>query len=122
VKAAIDAAAVHEVGWAVLLSAAVLVSGVALRLLGGWLRRSLGRDFAAMVASVHKDDLSKLHGCIQAMRAEQVEQHGQVREDVLRLGVRLEAVDSRLDRIEHRVYPPAPPAPTPPGEPPHVHT
>jgi hypothetical protein len=114
------AVSLTELGWAVVVSAAVLVSGVVLRLLGRWLQRSVSRDFAALVQNVLVGDLAPLQQSIQAMRDEQTVQHGQVRADVLRLGVRLDAVDGRLDRMEQRIYPPAHAAPTPPGEP-HVH-
>ena len=108
-----------EAGLAVVVAAAVLVSGVLLRALGRWFQRSLSRDFAGMVQDAARPDLDLLHQSIEAMREEQTEQHGQVRAEVQRLGMRLDLVDGRLDRMEQRIFPAAQ-APTPPEEP-NVH-
>ena len=94
-----------EVGWAVVVAAAVLVSGVALRAGGRWVKRSLSRDFDALVRNATRDDMASLNQSITLMREEQTEQHGVVREDVARLCMQMGEVDRRLDRIEHHIYP-----------------
>jgi hypothetical protein len=94
-----------EVGWAVLIAAAVLVSGVLLRAAGRWLARSVGRDFHAQVRTAAAPELDEIKAGIAAMRAEQLEQHSEVRTEVQRLGMRMDLVDQRLDRIEQRTFP-----------------
>lgn len=97
-----------EVTRAVVIAAAVLVSGVLLRFLGRWFARALHRDFTRLVRDANHERMDGLAQSIDLMRSEQTEQHGQVRAEVARLVLQMEVVDTRLDRIESRIYPPAP--------------
>lgn len=100
-----------EVAWACIVAGAVLVSGVALRAAGGWLRRSLGRDFRDAVGEVTATGMDEIKQSIGDMRSEQTEQHGQVRAEVAALGLRLDVSAARLDRIEGRIWPTDPETP-----------